>query len=103
MKRPEDRDCIEDTRRSISLALPLSVALLLAVPLRTMVVPFDNLSPEGTHGWVGDAISESLLSHLRLVGHDVVSSEDRQELLRQKGIENGAPLTLAVLMEIGQE
>ena len=68
-----------------------------------MVVPFDNLSPEGTHGWVGDAIAESLSSHLRLVGHDVVSSEDRQELLRQKGIENGAPLTLAVLMGIGKE
>ncbi|MEE9179803.1 MAG: tetratricopeptide repeat protein, partial [Vicinamibacteria bacterium] len=68
-----------------------------------MVVPFDNLSPEGTHGWVGNAIAESLSSHLRLVRHDVVSPEDRQELLRQKGIENGAPLTLAVLMEIGKE
>ncbi len=68
-----------------------------------MVVPFDNLSPEGTHGWVGDAIAESLSSHLRLVGHDVVSSEDWQELRHQEGIENGAPLTLAVLMEIGKE
>ena len=68
-----------------------------------MVVPFDNLSPEGTHGWVGDAIAESLSSHLRLVGHDVVSSEDRRELLRQKGIKNGAPLTLVELMENGGE
>ncbi len=68
-----------------------------------MVVPFDNLSPEGTHGWVGDAIAETLSSHLRLVGHDVVSSEDWQELRRQEGIENGAPLTLAILVEIGKE
>ena len=68
-----------------------------------MVVPFDNLSPEGTHGWVGDAIAESLSSHLGLAGHDVVSPKDWQEFLRQKGIENGAPLTLAVLMEMGEE
>ena len=66
-------------------------------------MPFDNLSPEGTNGWVGDAIAGSLSSHLGLVGYDVVSPEDWKDFLRQKGIESGTPLTLAVLMEIGGE
>jgi tetratricopeptide (TPR) repeat protein len=81
----------------------LSLALLLTAPPRTLVVPFDNLSPEGTNGWVGEAIADSLSSHLRLVGQEVVSSDDRQRLLREKGLEPDTPPTLAILVEVGQE
>ena len=77
--------------------------MLLAAPVKTLVAPFDNLSPQGTNGWVGVAIAESLTSHLRLAGQDVVPSEERLRGLRQRGLEPGTPPTLAMLMAVGEE
>ncbi len=85
------------------LAVPLSLALLLAAPNKTLVAPFDNLSPQGTHGWIGEAIAESLTAHYRLAGHEVVSSEERRRSLRENGVDPGEPSTLAMLAAVGEE
>lgn len=85
------------------LAVPLSLALLLAAPNKTLVAPFDNLSPQGTHGWIGEAIAESLTAHYRLAGHEVVSSEERRRSLRENGVDPDEPSALAMLAAVGEE
>ena len=85
------------------LAVLLSLALLLAAPNKTLVAPFDNLSPQGTHGWIGEAIAESLTAHYRLAGHEVVSSEERRRSLRENGVDPDEPSTLAMLAAVGEE
>jgi tetratricopeptide (TPR) repeat protein len=81
----------------------LSLALALAAPNKTLVAPFDNLSPLGTHGWIGEAFAESLTAHLLLTGQEVVSAEERRRILREKGADPGEPATLAMLSAVGEE
>ena len=85
------------------LAVPLSLALALAAPNKTLVAPFDNLSPLGTHGWIGEAIAESLTAHLLLTGQEVVSTEERRRSLRENGVDPSEPATLAMLAEVSEE
>jgi tetratricopeptide (TPR) repeat protein len=81
----------------------LSLALALAAPNKTLVVPFDNLSPLGTHGWIGEAFAESLTAHLLLTGQEVVSAEERRRSLREMGADPDEPATLAMLAAVSEE
>ena len=85
------------------LAVPLSLALALAAPNKTLVAPFDNLSPLGTHGWIGEAFAESLTAHLLLTGQEVVSAEERRRSLREMGADPSEPATLAMLAAVSEE
>jgi len=86
------------------LAVPLSLALALAAsPNKTLVAPFDNLSPQGTQGWIGESIAETLTAHFRLAGQEVVSSAERRQSLREKGVDPDEPSTLAMLTEVAVE
>jgi Tfp pilus assembly protein PilF/TolB-like protein len=67
------------------------------------VVPFDNLSPHGTEGWVGEAFAEALSTHLLAAGQGVVTHSERRRVLGGKGLEPGAPPTLGAVLEAGEE
>ncbi len=58
----------------------------------TAVAGFRNLSPGGSEGWIGTALSEMLAADLARGGSRLVASDDVASLRRDLGLEPGAPL-----------
>ncbi len=81
----------------------LSLALGVAGVLRTLIMPFDDLSPEQNQAWVGQGFAEALTSHLSSAGQDVVSLTELERKLEEKGITAGASVTTATVIVIGRE
>lgn len=92
-----------DHRRIASLPTGLSLALGVAGILRTLVMPFDDLSPEQNQAWVGQAFAETTASHLGDAGQNVVSLTELERRLEEKGITAGASVTTATVIVIGRE
>ncbi|MFQ5791951.1 MAG: hypothetical protein ACE5JI_15870 [Acidobacteriota bacterium] len=65
--------------------MPLSLALILAGVMRTLVMPFDDLSPEQAHSWIGEGFAEALTAHLQAAGQEVVGFGERDRHLSLRG------------------
>jgi tetratricopeptide (TPR) repeat protein len=71
--------------------------------MRTLVMPFDDLSPEQNQAWVGQAFAETTASHLGSAGQNVVSLTELERKLEEKGITDGASVTTATVIVMGRE
>jgi tetratricopeptide (TPR) repeat protein/TolB-like protein len=63
--------------------------------VRTLVLPFENLSADPTEGWRGSAFEEAISTHLFAAGHDVVDFVSRNRQLSDKGFAPAEPITRA--------
>lgn len=72
-----------------------SLALALAAAVRTLVLPFENLSGDPAHDWEGSAFEEAISSHLVSAGFEVVDFVSRNRQLQDKGFQAGEPVTRA--------
>ncbi len=82
---------------------PWSLALVLASGLRTLVLPFENLSGDRALDWKGSAFEEVITSHLASAGLDVVELEARNRQLVEKGFTLGEPLTRASAIVLAKD
>lgn len=80
-----------------------SLALVLAAGVRTLVLPFENLSSDGTPKWVGSALEEAVSSHLEAAGLDVVDVLSRNGQLLEKDLVPGEPLTRASAIVLARD
>ena len=80
--------------------MALGSALILAAALRTLVLPFDNLSASPDTDWYRGALAETIASHLKAAGEDVVSVESVHRELAERNVEPGDPMTRGLLVEL---
>ena len=85
------------------LSTPWSLALVLAGGLRTLVLPFENLSEDRTQDWKGSAFEEAVSSHLESAGFEVVELASRNRQLLEKGFVPGEPLTRASAIVLAKD
>jgi tetratricopeptide (TPR) repeat protein len=94
------------TLASVARGLAGAAALLAATAPssaathRYLVLPFENLSPERSLNWIGDALSMSLSDRLELLGMRTVTRVERIDALEALGIPEGKPVTLATVLKI---
>jgi tetratricopeptide (TPR) repeat protein len=86
-------------------SFPSALNSVLAVMgvLRTLVMPLDDLSPQQTHGWIGEGFAEALEAHLQSAGEEVVGLEELHRVLIAKGFSPGEPVTRATVIVMGRE
>jgi tetratricopeptide (TPR) repeat protein len=82
---------------------PWSLALVLAGSLRTLVLPFENLSEDPSQSWRGSAFEEAISSHLESAGFEVVDLEARNRQLLEKGFALGEPITRASAIVLAKD
>lgn len=82
---------------------PWSLALVLSGSLRTLVLPFENLSEDRAQDWKGSAFEEAVSSHLESAGFDVVDLASRNRQLLDKGFALGEPLTRASAIVLAKD
>ncbi len=82
---------------------PWSLALVLASGLRTLVLPFENLSEDRALDWKGSAFEEAISSHLASAGLDVVDLGARNRQLLEKGLTPGEPITRASAIVLAKD
>jgi tetratricopeptide (TPR) repeat protein/TolB-like protein len=80
-----------------------SLALVLASGLRTLVLPFENLSGDRAQDWKGSALEEAIGSHLESAGLNVVELTARNRQLLEKGLTPGEPITRASAIVLGKD
>ncbi len=80
-----------------------SLALVLAAGLRTLVLPFENLSEDRTQDWKGSAFEEAVSSHLESAGFEVVDLAGRNRQLLEKGLALGEPITRASAIVLAKD
>jgi tetratricopeptide (TPR) repeat protein len=80
-----------------------SLALVLAAGVRTLVLPFENLSQDRGQDWKGSAFEEAVTSHLEAAGFDVVDLEARNLQILEKGFAPGEPLTRASAIVLAKD
>jgi tetratricopeptide (TPR) repeat protein/TolB-like protein len=80
-----------------------SLALVLAAGVRTLVLPFENLSQDHDHDWRGSAFEESISSQLASAGYDVVDLKSRNRQLQEKGLGAGEPITRASAIVLAKD
>jgi tetratricopeptide (TPR) repeat protein len=85
------------------LSTPWSLALVLAGGLRTLVLPFENLSDDAAQNWKGSAFEEAVSSHLESAGFDVVGLASRNRQLLEKGFALGEPVTRASAIVLAKD
>jgi tetratricopeptide (TPR) repeat protein/TolB-like protein len=85
------------------LSTPWSLALVLASGLRTLVLPFENLSEDRAQDWKGSAFEEAVSSHLESAGLDVVDLASRNRQLLEKGFAPGEPITRATAIVLAKD
>ena len=85
------------------LLTPWSLALVLAGGLRTLVLPFENLSEDRAQDWRGSAFEEAVSSHLESAGFGVVELASRNRQLLEKGFAPGEPLTRASAIVLAKD
>jgi tetratricopeptide (TPR) repeat protein/TolB-like protein len=82
---------------------PWSLALVLAAGVRTLVLPFENLSEDSAPKWLGSALEEAVSSHLEAAGLDVVDLASRNRGLLEKDLAPGEPLTRASAIVLARD
>ena len=85
------------------LLTPWSLALVLAGGLRTLVLPFENVSEDRAQDWKGSAFEETVSSHLESAGFDVVELAGRNRQLLEKGFALGEPITRASAIVLAKD
>jgi len=85
------------------LFTPWSLALVLAGGMRTLVLPFENLSEDRAQDWKGSAFEEAVSSHLESAGLDVVDLAGRNRQLLEKGFVPGEPVTRASAIVLAKD
>lgn len=80
-----------------------SLALVLAAGVRTLVLPFENLSQDRDHDWRGSVFEESISSHLASAGYDVVDLKSRNRQLLEKGLGAGEAITRASAIVLAKD
>lgn len=76
--------------------------LLHAANSTVLVVPFHNESKYGDLNWIGESISETLMSELGEAGDIVLDRNSRDEGYRRLTLKPDALLTKATLLKLGQ-
>ncbi len=80
-----------------------SLVLVLASGLRTLVLPFENLSDDRSQDWKGSALEEAVGSHLESAGLDVIELGARNHELLEKGLNLGGPITRASAIVLAKD
>ncbi len=80
-----------------------SLALVLAAGIRSLVLPFENLSQDRDHDWMGSAFEESISSQLTSAGYDVVDLSSRNRQLQEKGFGAGEAITRASAVVLAKD
>jgi tetratricopeptide (TPR) repeat protein len=80
-----------------------SLALVLAIGPRTLVLPFENLSEDRAQDWKGSAFEEAVGSHFESAGLDVVELEARNRQLLEKGLNPRQPITRASAIVLAKD
>ncbi|MGH9337694.1 MAG: FlgO family outer membrane protein, partial [Vicinamibacteria bacterium] len=82
---------------------PWSFALVFAGALRTLVLPFEDLSDDRSQDWKGSVFEEALSSHLESAGIAVVDVPARNRQLREKGFAPGDAITRASAIVLAKD
>ncbi len=80
-----------------------SLALVLAAGVRTLVLPFENLSSDPAPKWLGSALEEAVSAHLEAAGFEVVDLHSRNRQLLEKDLVPGEPLTRASAIVLARD
>lgn len=84
----------------------LAVLCLLAADRlsaeNTLVLPFFNLSSDGSLDWIGESLSETLRDALASEGLLVLQRQDREEAFRRLAIRQNSQLTRATVIRLGE-
>lgn len=78
-------------------------SLLVVASLRTLVLPFENVSNDPVPDWRGSAFEEAIATHLEAAGHDVVTPTDRNEALIAMGFAPGEAVSRATAILLGAQ
>jgi tetratricopeptide (TPR) repeat protein len=91
---------LSDWSQSETVSTPSAVVPGVGVPKGVVVLPFDNLTSDAAHDWVGNALAEEV--HNTLVAIDGVQMVDRHEVLSLLGrmyVDHPADVTTAQLRD----
>lgn len=82
--------------------LAVSTPLLYSSPASILVVPFKNDSQAADLNWIGESVSETIMTELSAAGQIVLDRDVRNEGCRRLGLKPDAEYTKATLFKLGQ-
>lgn len=82
--------------------LAVSTPLLHSSAISVVVTPFHNETQAADLNWIGESVSETIMTELSAAGQLVLDRDTREEGYKQLDIKPDAQLTKATLFKLGQ-
>ena len=76
--------------------------LLPASTASILVIPFNNETPAADLNWIGESVSETIMTELSAAGQIVLDRDAREEGYKRLGVKPDALYTKATLFKLGQ-